>query len=124
VGGGVADQQGGDRVTGLTRYPQQQGDGPRVMETGVGGAPAGQGTDRSGGPGLGQRLQQPGDGPQVMEADVGGGVAGQQGGDRIGGPASRRARSRKPTASGSSRLTWAVARPARVLTASAAPRPR
>ena len=58
--------QGGDRVAGpgLAQRPQQLGDGPRVVEAGVGGGVAGQqGGDRVAGPGLAQRPQQPGDGP-------------------------------------------------------------
>ena len=110
MGGGVAGQQGGDRVAGpgLAQRLQQLGDGLRVVEAGVGGGPGGQGGDRVAGPGLAQLPQQLGDGPRVVEAGVGGG-AGQPG--RVTAspaPASRSSRSSSATAPGSSRLAWAA----------------
>ena len=73
VAGGVAVQQGMDRVIGpgLAQLIQQQVHVPRVVEEDLGGGVAGQqGMGRVAGPGIAQRTQKGGDGARVIEADA------------------------------------------------------
>ena len=88
MAGGIAGQQGGDRVAGpgLAQRPQQPGDGLRVVEAGVAGGPVGQGGDRVAGPGLAQLPSSQATAPGSSRLAWPAGSRAGQGGDRVAGP--------------------------------------
>ena len=104
---------------GLAQLPQQLGDGPGVVEAGLGGGPVGQCAGRVPAPARAAPAAAWRRAPRVVEADVG--RPGWPGAGRIPGPSVAQAPHQLGDGPGSSRLTWAAARSARGWAASRRP---